>query len=197
MVRAMKNARRADFFRLAVLCAVAWLFCAGAEATAQQAIPDQPATNPVPASPPGAPPGSQFYGDWSRQCEALPNGQRPQCFLSQNVYLKQTKRRILYIAVGLFGAGQKQGAIVQVPLRLYLPSGLTFEIPDAKPIQIIIEVCLKIGCRATVQLTDQVIEAMKKGGRAVMKLRDSRRNQLNLPISLEGFAEGFASLNQG
>lgn len=139
-------------------------------------------------------PGIEHFGDWGRQCEALPGGQRPQCFLYQNIYLKQNRKKLLYIAVGYFGAAQTLGAIVQVPLGLYLPAGLTIELPDAKPLRIVLEICLRAGCRASVTLAPDTIEAFKRGGRAVVKLQDARKRVVALPLSLNGFAQGFARL---
>ena len=158
-----------------------------------------PQTQNQPDSPPKQEPGERF-GDWTKRCETRPDTQEQICYLTQAVVHTQNEQRhrVLVVAVGYYGEKKTPGVILRLPLALglYLPSGMTFEVPSVKPMRIGFDSCLPGGCTGATPLTDDVIAAMKKANTGSVEVQNIRKQKLKLPVSFKGFTAGFAALEK-
>jgi invasion protein IalB len=177
---------------------------AGAQQMPEQAPPGQPGVQlDLPQGQnqqqPQQEPGERF-GDWTKKCETRPGTQEETCFLTQLVIHQQNEQRhrVLLVAVGYYGEKRTPGVILRMPLALglYLPTGMTFEVPSVKPIQIGFDSCLPGGCSGATPLTDDVLTAMKKANTGSVEVQNIRKQKLKLPLSFKGFTAGFAALEK-
>ena len=70
------------------------------------------------------------YKDWAHICEQPParaGAEVPkQCYIYQNISVKETNKRLLHFAIGYVGKKGRPAAVVTLPLGIFLPPGLTF-----------------------------------------------------------------------
>lgn len=158
---------------------------------------------PAPLELPPLPPKklkTNKFGDWTQRCDTRPGVNAPQCFLTQTIVQNKDgkKRMILAITVGLLGQDQQPGMILLLPLDigLFLPPGLIFNVPGTEPVRIAVQSCLRDGCRATTQLTPDIITAMQKGSDGTLEIRTIRKQIVRVPVSFKGFTAAFASLRK-
>ncbi len=133
------------------------------------------------------------FRDWASRCDETPeNGQV--CYIFQNLLLKTSKQRLLYLAVGYFGKDKSPSAIFTLPLGVSLPGGVSLKIDTRKKVRIRYERCDQSGCLAPLVLRDELIKAMQTGLKAQVAFFDSRGREISIPVSLLGFTAGFKSL---
>ena len=85
------------------------------------------------------------------------------------------------------------GVMIDAPLGLDLPAGL--KVQAAKTIKTIcFEQCLSSGCRAIINLTDDLLETLKKGDTFTVTGRIANDDELEIPISSNGFKKAFEAL---
>ena len=146
---------------------------------------------------PGAPaqePEHKFK-DWASRCEKTKD-RGSLCYIFQNLLLKTSKQRLLYVAIGYFGRKQAPMAVFTLPLGVSLPGGVSLKIDKRKKIRIRYERCDKSGCLAPLVLNDQHLKALQSGLKARVGFFDSSGREIAIPVSLLGFTAGFKSLQK-
>lgn len=138
----------------------------------------------------------QVFGDWVVHCATPPGATHHVCSLNQGVFSKEPRRKLLNVAVAFVGKNRTPSAFFLVPLRVYLPAGLTLSVPGAQVARIVYDICLPQGCRAPVALTKELIAAMKRAGRGEITVQNERRKPVKLPLSLKGFTAGYEALSK-
>jgi len=134
------------------------------------------------------------HGDWQIRCDTPPGAQSEQCALIQNV-TAEDRENVGLSVIALKTADQKAKILrVLAPLGVLLPSGLGLRIDDADVGRAGFVRCLPNGCIAEVILQDELIEKLKKGGLATFIIFQTPEEGIGIPISLEGFGEGFDAL---
>lgn len=138
------------------------------------------------------------FGNWLGSCRTTPNGEVTRCAIQQalDATRDDKSRRILTISAGYFGKDGVAALVIEVPLGGFLPAGIVLTIPGAEPIKMAYETCRVSGCRGATVLTDPMLAAMAKAESATVTVLNIRRQQVQLPFSLKGFAVGFGSLPQ-
>lgn len=133
---------------------------------------------------------TQAFGDWAKQCEKDGSGER--CYLIQTV--KTGERPIMVVIVAYSPKRDKVAAMIDVPLGMHIPTGLRVEAAGADPMPLPFEQCLPTGCRAILALNPEMIEALKNGGAASITGRGRDGEDVQVPISSDGFKEAFDAL---
>jgi len=146
-------------------------------------------------------PNPTKHKDWAHVCEKppVPAGQEAageQCYIYQNISVKDSNKRLLHLAIGFVGKGNKPAAVLTLPLGIFLPPGLTFGVDKNKPINVPVQTCMPAGCRAVLPLNDELIAQMKKGNQGQVRFFDGQRRELGVPVSLLGFTAGFGALTK-
>jgi invasion protein IalB len=132
---------------------------------------------------------TQTFGDWAKQCEKAGKGER--CFLIQTV--KAGERPIMVVIVAYSPKRDRVAAMIDVPLGMHIPTGLKINAAgSAKPLPF--EQCLPTGCRAILSLDPATIETLKAGGDASITGRGRDGEDVQMPISSNGFKEAFETL---
>jgi invasion protein IalB len=155
-----------------------------------------PATAWAQAKPPaGAAGSSQQFQDWRRECAPATAGKPENCAIRQ-VILNKDGKPMLAVAMGYFGPKREAGALFDLPLGLFLPTGVVLTIPGTEPVRVIIQTCQPQGCRAGLILAADVLAALKKADSAQVTVESAERKKLSTTISLKGFSKAFATLKK-
>lgn len=141
----------------------------------------------------------QRFEDWLVRCEPPPQGGPERCFMAQNVAAKNEEGKRIPLLNVLIGHAEADGQPITVmqftvPLGLYLPSGIGFQIDQGEQVRVAIEVCSNQACVARYRLDDSVRAAMQKGQKAEVQLVQANKQAIKVPLSLKGFTKAYAAL---
>lgn len=134
------------------------------------------------------------HGDWQIRCETPVGSPSEQCALVQNVEAQD--RANVGLTVIFLRTADRQARILRVlaPLGVLLPSGLGLSI-DSNEVGLAGFVrCLPEGCIAEVELDDGLLERFGAGTTATFVIFQTPEAGIGIPISLAGFTDGFAAL---
>lgn len=171
------------------------------QAQTQQQPQVQPQPQQPPAVTPQAPAGQRF-GDWVQRCtndppqgaSPPPPGKQEVCFLLQQVLVENSQRPVLTITIGFFGPDRQALAVIDTQLRVPLAHGIHVGVDGAEVASTPFEFCHRDGCRAFLELNDQIVGAFKAGSMGAVQMRSSGGDPVNLPVSLKGFTAGYGSI---
>lgn len=143
------------------------------------------------------------YGDWQLRCEqqtvAQPGASdalRPkeQCALVQSVAAEDRPNITLVVVALKTADGASRLLRVISPLNVLLPAGLGLRIDQADVGNTGFVRCLPTGCVAEVIMDDDLIRQLKGGKQATFIIFEKPEEGIGIPVSLEGFGEGFDNL---
>ena len=149
----------------------------------QRAQPTQPAptqTRPAQAT-------------WRVNCSSSQAGL--DCRATQVLFVKTTGQRFLALAVRVLPGTKKPEMLVEVPLRTYLPAGVSLQFGQDAAKAVPIRSCNRSGCVATYAVTEAEIGAMQKATDLTVSIRDLQKRPITLTVPVEGFAEAYAKIN--
>lgn len=133
------------------------------------------------------------FGDWDLACIRTESGEDP-CSLLQ-VMTDENGNALAEISLfRLEGGGQAvAGATVIVPLETLLPAQLTIAVDGGAGKRYNYSFCSPMGCVAQIGLTQQDIDAFKKGASATVSLvpAPAPDQRVELDLSLNGFTAGY------
>ncbi len=134
------------------------------------------------------------YGDWDLRCDTPPGAQNQQCFIMQ--FVTAADRDNVGLSVIVMKTADKQARILRLlaPLGVLLPRGLGLRIDDTDMGTTGFIRCLPNGCLSEVLMDDSLIESLRAGERAMFIIFQTPEEGIGVPISLEGFGEGFDAL---
>ncbi|MFY0595779.1 MAG: invasion associated locus B family protein [Cognatishimia sp.] len=140
---------------------------------------------------------SETFGDWTVNCQQLPEGER--CQMQQ---LLLNSQETPAVEVNLFPVtGQSQvfaGGTIIAPLGTLLPAQLTISIDGALGKAYPFAFCLPDGCVSRVGLTKEDVTGLKKGAEAEVTLAhmSAPGQPINIKMSLSGFTKAFERMSQ-
>jgi invasion protein IalB len=134
------------------------------------------------------------HGDWQIRCDTPPGAQSEQCALIQSVTAEDRPNVGLTVIV-LKTADQKNRLMrVLAPLGVLLPSGLGLKINQTDIGRAGFVRCLPNGCVAEVIMDDNLLKQLRAGGTATFIIFQTPEEGIGIPMSLNGFGEGFDKL---
>ncbi|MQY41478.1 invasion associated locus B family protein [Epibacterium sp. SM1969] len=134
------------------------------------------------------------HGDWDLACVKTEAEQDP-CSLLQ-IVLDSNGNPLAEISMFRIESANSPavaGATVIVPLETLLTAGLTIAIDGAPAKRYGFSFCNSLGCVAQIGLTQEDIDAYKRGNAAVMSLRPAQAPDqvIDMNVSLSGFTAGY------
>ncbi len=135
------------------------------------------------------------HQDWEVVCSLLPPEGPELCEMYQ-LLLDPTQQPIAEISIVAFPQGNEVagGVTITTPLETFLPSGLAFRIgADGTTRLEPFRVCTLVGCIVRLGLSEDEINAMKRGANAFITILPfvAPDQPVELPISLRGFTAAF------
>jgi invasion protein IalB len=154
---------------------------------------------PAPAAPQATPPQqtSATYDDWIVRCETRPGPPvQKACEMVQFTQLKGQGGVLTQIAIGQPVKGQPIRVAIQVPISMWLPTGVKLAMTD-KDQGILAEFkwCVPTACFGIIEVKDDVIKkwrATSEPGKLMFK--DGNQRDIALPVSWKGFGTAYDAL---
>ncbi len=134
------------------------------------------------------------YGDWEIRCETPAGAAAEQCALIQSVVAEDKNNVNLVVIVLKTSDGKSRLLRVIAPLGVLLPNGLGLKIDQTDIGRAGFVKCLPTGCVAEVVMDDKLVEQMKTGKTATFIIHQVPEEGIGLPLTLQGFKDGFAKL---
>ncbi|CAN7171242.1 invasion associated locus B family protein [Devosia sp. LjRoot3] len=134
------------------------------------------------------------YGDWQMSCDTPPGASSEQCAIIQNVMAEDQPN--VGLSVIVLRTADREARLLRVlaPLGVLLPNGLGLNVDGTDMGRVAFVRCLPNGCVAEVELDDGLIDVLSKGTSAIFVVFKTPEEGVGIPVSLEGFSEGFAAL---
>lgn len=140
---------------------------------------------------------SETIGAWQMRCLKTEDGSDP-CQMYQ-LLAEQQGPPVAEFSMFRLPDGQqaKAGATVIVPLETSLQAQLTISVDGGKGKRYPYSFCNQVGCFARIGLTEQDIEALKRGNEAVLTIVPALApdQQVIVALSLEGFTASYAKVS--
>lgn len=134
------------------------------------------------------------YGDWQMSCDTPPGASTEQCAIIQNVLAEDQPN--VGLSVIVLRTADREARLLRVlaPLGVLLPNGLGLNVDGTDMGRVAFVRCLPNGCVAEVELDDEIIDVLSNGESAIFVVFKTPEEGVGIPVSLEGFSEGFAAL---
>lgn len=148
------------------------------------------------------------YGDWQHRCDKVAQSGAEQCILIQNV-LDQSDLNLAVVVLRVEDTAATAEArkrdpnakgvrrpVLRViaPLGVLLPRGLGLKVDDREIGSTDFVRCLESGCVAEVDMDQNLIDLLSKGKVALFAVFLTPQEGRGLPVTLNGFGEGFSKL---
>lgn len=134
------------------------------------------------------------HGDWQMSCDTPPGASLEQCAIIQNITAENQPNVGLSVIVLKTADQQARLLRVLVPLGVLLPNGLGLNVDGQDMGRVAFVRCLPNGCIAEVIMDDALIEVLSTGTNAIFVVFKTPEEGIGIPVSLNGFADGFAAL---
>ncbi len=134
------------------------------------------------------------HGDWQMSCDTPPGASFEQCAIIQNVTAEDQPNIGLSVIVLKTADQQARLLRVLVPLGVLLPNGLGLNVDGRDMGRVAFVRCLPNGCIAEVIMDDGLLKVLQDGVSAIFVVFKTPEEGIGIPVSLNGFADGFAAL---
>ncbi|WP_052761246.1 invasion associated locus B family protein [Sedimenticola thiotaurini] len=138
----------------------------------------------------------QTFDDWGRRCETLPNGEEL-CLIFQRLRLKENNQTILHVSFGYPPLASGPVLVFTTPLGVSLMAGMEVQVDDVgEATKVAYNICVADGCRASLSVSDELLQAMRAGDKLKVAFANSQNKALGMQVSLKGFSEASDSLKK-
>lgn len=134
------------------------------------------------------------YDDWVVRCQPAPEsefGAGELCEMYQQVSEQESQQTVLETVIGYPEGAEAPIALFNLPLGMRLPPGVELQVDDNEAIQFPVQLCLQSGCRADIQIEEDLLAQMRAGSEAVLTIADPQGRGVELPLSLMGFSDAL------
>jgi invasion protein IalB len=174
-------------FKLAVAAAAISGVCGHSHAQAPKAK-----NNPAPMAQAAPAPTSENANTpappgWVARCSSASRGAPLECAIEQSAVLTKTGQLIVLVNVRVPAETRVPVALVQLPLGLNLPAGAKFQVDDGKTSDLQIQTCEARGCYANLQISPEVLAALKSGKQLKVSFQNMAKETISIPMPLADF----------
>ena len=134
------------------------------------------------------------HGAWSIICDTPAGASSEQCVMMQNVVAEDRPEMGLSVVVLRTADNKAEILRVLAPLGVLLPNGLGLNVDGKDMGRVAFVRCLPNGCVAEVAMDAALIDTLSKGTSAIFVVFKTPEEGIGIPVSLKGFADGFAKL---
>ena len=131
------------------------------------------------------------HEDWVVRCQAAPEdafGSGELCEMYQQVSEQESQQTILETVIGYPQGAEQPVALFNLPLGMRLPPGIQLRVDDNEALRFPVQICLRSGCRADIELNPELLAQMRAGSQAILTIADPQGRGVELPLSLMGFS---------
>jgi invasion protein IalB len=181
-------------FKLAVAAAAISGVCGHSHAQAPKAK-----NNPAPMAQAAPAPTSENANTpappgWVARCSSASRGAPLECAIEQSAVLTKTGQLIVLVNVRVPAETRVPVALVQLPLGLNLPAGAKFQVDDGKTSDLQIQTCEARGCYANLQISPEVLAALKSGKQLKVSFQNMAKETISIPMPLADFGAAYEKI---
>jgi invasion protein IalB len=138
-----------------------------------------------------APAPAQQQENWASRCVA-PSRQAPlECSIEQRLIMQDTSRLVAAVTVRVPTDTGRPVMMLQMPLGLYLPAGITIDIDGTSEQRFELQTCDANGCYAGAPVPDQLLATMTRGQKLNLKFQNLNRQPITVSATLVGFTAAY------
>src|SRR5262249_110567 len=143
-------------------------------------------------APPQAPPqqAAALQPNWAVNCATAQT--ELTCVASQSFFLTETGQRFMTVSVNPGRADKKTTLVLQLPLGIYLPAGVSMQFGKAAARTIPIISCDQSGCFAEYAVTDAEIKSMLNGENLQVAVQTRDQKPLSVTVPFAGFDVAYS-----
>jgi invasion protein IalB len=168
-------------------------FTSGAGAQTLQPKQVQPAPAPPPQSQQAPSPQAQPAPQWVVACTNTQVGL--DCSVGQSIFDQQTGRNVqVSVALRIPPDTKKPNLLLQIPLGVYLPKGLTIQFGGGGAKALPFQSCNQNGCLAEYPITEAEIATLLKGADLTLSVETTNKTPLTFRVPAAGFADAYAKM---
>ena len=131
---------------------------------------------------------------WVARCSSASRGAPLECAIEQSAVLTKTGQLIVLINIRVSADTRAPIALVQLPLGLNLPAGAKLQVDDGKTSDLQIQTCEARGCYANLQISPDVLAALKSGKQLKVSFQNLAKETITIPIPLADFAAAYEKI---
>jgi invasion protein IalB len=181
-------------FRVAVAAAAISGVCGHSHAQAPKAK-----NNPAPMAQAAPAPTSENANTptppgWVARCSSASRGAPLECAIEQSAVLTKTGQMIVLVNVRVSAETRAPIALVQLPLGLNLPAGAKIQVDDGKTSELQIQTCEARGCYANLQISPDVLAALKSGKQLKVSFQNMAKETITIPMPLADFGAAYEKI---
>ena len=158
---------------------------ASTDATVTAAIPaatGSPSTGTV-AAPPKA--------SWATRCISGGRSDTPDCTVEQKVIVAQTRQLLAGLAVTVDHKERKPAMMLQVPVGLYLPAGVSYQFDNGTVQKLPLQTCDQSGCYAGTQVSDDLLQQFMTAQTMTVTFQGLNKQDVKVQVPIAGFAAAY------
>lgn len=181
--------------RIATICAVSLLLAAavGQAVPSALAATTKKADKTAPATKKKA---TKTRPNWLVNCANTGANGALNCRMTQTLFVAKTRKRLLQVTVNAPAAtaGSKPTLLIMLPHGLYLPAGIALKVDTEKEKKLVIQTADANGSYAGLALEESLLSKLQKGTKLTVSMVSSKKQRLNIPVSLAGFSSSYKRL---
>ena len=128
---------------------------------------------------------------WTSRCVSEARTAALDCAAEQSAIVTQTGQLLASVTVRAPADTRRPVLLIQLPVGLFLPAGITIKVDDGKPQEIPFQTCDLKGCYGAAPLPDETLAAMKIGKRFAISFQNVSKENIVIPFGLSNFAEEY------
>lgn len=128
---------------------------------------------------------------WATNCWAPKRAGPLDCSVVQRVVLQRTGQLLAMISIRLPSDSHNPAMLVQTPLGLYLPAGVSLKIDDNTNMSLALQTCDNGGCYAGTAISSAMLSQMRKGHSMTVTFQNISKQNVDIPVALAGFAGAY------
>ena len=149
----------------------------------------------------GGPPSTQAEAaapgpGWAVRCRSQAKEEELECGVSQTVVMKKSGKVVTNVTFRVPADTKKPEILIQLPLRLYLPAGATYQVDENTPQTLNFRACNRTGCYAQTPVTPEVLATLKTGKQLTIGFQNLARKPIRVSLSLNGFGDAYDKMQK-
>lgn len=138
--------------------------------------------------------GEAVPSAWLARCASEGRPAPLACTLEQRLFVQETGRPFLTLAIQVAAPGAVPMLAIQTPLGVHLPTGLALRVDDGEAIALPLESCDANGCHTRQAVAEPLLDALLRGRMLHLGMRGAPDQTIDVEIPLDGFGPGFAAV---
>ena len=130
--------------------------------------------------------------DWAVNCATVQT--ELTCVASQAFFVKETGQRFMTVSVNPARGSKKTTLVLQLPLGIYLPAGVSMQFGKAAAKTIPIISCDQNGCMTEYTATDAEVKSMLGGESLLVAVQTRDQKPLSVNVPFAGFDTAYSKL---